>query len=62
MSDDIEAIKSDLARADLFLDWDDLLLELVASIAEERVYNHRELIFDENSSSDELYIIVQGEV
>jgi CRP-like cAMP-binding protein len=58
----IESIKRELADADLFLDWDDLLLELVASIATERRYSLHDLIFDENSDSGELYVIAEGAV
>jgi CRP-like cAMP-binding protein len=58
----IELVKRELADADLFLDWDELLLELIASIATERRYGLHDLIFDENSDSGELYIIAEGAV
>jgi len=62
MSDALENLKRELAQADLFFEWDDLLLELVASICEERTYMRGELVFNENSLSDELYIITEGEI
>jgi CRP/FNR family transcriptional regulator, cyclic AMP receptor protein len=55
-------IIQDLAQADLFMDFDELLLELVASICHERVYQYEQKIFEENSDSDELYVIARGEV
>jgi CRP-like cAMP-binding protein len=57
-----ESLKYILAQADLFYEWDDLLLELVASICVEQVYQRGELVFDENSRGEELYIIAEGEV
>lgn len=55
-------IQADLRYSDLFFDFDDLLLELVASISERRRYKFGEVIFEEGSESDKLYIIIQGEV
>lgn len=62
MSSDLEALKHELRRADLFLDWDDLLLELVASICQIRTYKRGEVIFEEGSNSDELYLVADGAV
>ncbi len=60
--DKITQLKQALARADLFDKWDDLLLELVASICEERTYQRDDIIFDENSPGDELYVIISGTI
>jgi CRP-like cAMP-binding protein len=57
-----ESLKYSLAQADLFYEWDDLLLELVASICLEKVYHEGEMVFDENSQGEELYIISEGKV
>ncbi|MFP4321588.1 MAG: cyclic nucleotide-binding domain-containing protein [Anaerolineales bacterium] len=62
MSDKTTRLKKALARAELFEGWDDILLELVASISEERTYQRGDLIFAENSPGDELYVIVSGEI
>jgi len=59
---DIELIKSDLSQSDLFFEMDQLLIELIASICDERTYEHNEIIFEENSDQHELYIIAYGEV
>ena len=59
---DVEKLKHELANTDLFHDWDDLLLELLASVCEERTYPYGAIIFDESSVSNELFIIAQGEV
>lgn len=57
-----QRIQHELAQADLFIGWDALLLELIASISELRTYQYGGLVFDENNDSDELYIIVSGHV
>lgn len=62
MAVNLEPLKRELSQADLFLEWDDLLLELVASVCEERTYQRGEQVFGENSVSDELYIIASGSV
>ncbi len=51
-----------LSRADIFVELTHTQLELVASICEERYYEQDALIFAENTRSDELYVIVEGEV
>lgn len=51
-----------LSQADIFLELTNTQLELVASICEERVYEEGALIFAENTTGDELYVIVEGEV
>lgn len=59
---DIEKIKGELRQADLFHEWDDVSLELVSSICQERTYDRYDIVFDENSISDELYVITEGEI
>jgi CRP/FNR family cyclic AMP-dependent transcriptional regulator len=51
-----------LMQADIFygIDRDDI--ELIARICQEKTYRKNEIIFEENSSGDELYVIAEGEV
>jgi CRP-like cAMP-binding protein len=51
-----------LKEADIFLELTPTQLELVASLCEERKLNTGDVVFEENTPSDELYIIAQGEV
>lgn len=51
-----------LKQSDIFYQFTPTQLELVANLCQEVVFNSDEVIFRENSSSKELYIIVQGEV
>jgi CRP/FNR family transcriptional regulator, cyclic AMP receptor protein len=51
-----------LKQSDIFYQFTPTQLELVANICQEVVYNAGDLIFQENSSSKELYVITQGEV
>jgi CRP-like cAMP-binding protein len=51
-----------LKQADIFYELTPTQLELVASLCEERRLNTGDLLFEENTPSDELYIIAQGEV
>jgi CRP-like cAMP-binding protein len=51
-----------LKQADIFYGFTPQQLELVSSICVERGYDLGEIIFQENSRSDELYIIARGEV
>jgi CRP-like cAMP-binding protein len=51
-----------LKQSDIFYQLTPTQLELVANICQEVVYNAGDLIFQENSSSKELYVISQGEV
>lgn len=62
MADDLQTLKRELASADLFHNLDDLLLELIASISEEKIYQVGDVIFEENTESRELYIIAKGQV
>ena len=49
-----------LKQADIFFDFSNSQLELVAEICQERTLETGEVIFFEGSKSDELYIIVDG--
>jgi CRP-like cAMP-binding protein len=51
-----------LRQADIFDELTNTQLELVASICEEKEYQEGELIFAENTSGNELYVIADGEV
>jgi len=56
------AIVNFLKQSDIFFQFTPTQLELVANICQEVSYQRDDLIFKENISSKELYIIVQGEV
>ncbi|MBI5952389.1 MAG: cyclic nucleotide-binding domain-containing protein [Chloroflexi bacterium] len=51
-----------LKQSDIFYQFTPTQLELVANICQEVAYNTGDIIFQENSSSKELYVILQGEV
>ena len=51
-----------LKQSDIFYQFTPTQLELVANLCREVVFNAGEIIFKENSSSKELYVIVQGDV
>jgi CRP/FNR family transcriptional regulator, cyclic AMP receptor protein len=51
-----------LKQSDIFYQFTPTQLEMVANLCQEVVFQSGETIFKENSSSKELYIIVQGEV
>lgn len=51
-----------LKQSDIFYQFTPTQLELVANLCQETKFNSGEIIFQENSSSKELYVIVQGEV
>lgn len=51
-----------LKQSDIFYQLTPTQLELIANICQEVTYHVGDLIFQENSSSKELYVIVQGEV
>jgi CRP-like cAMP-binding protein len=56
------SIISVLKQADIFYELTNTQLELVASICEERNYRIGALIFAENTTGNELYVIAEGEV
>jgi CRP/FNR family cyclic AMP-dependent transcriptional regulator len=51
-----------LKQVDIFFDFTPMELELVAALCEERRCRAGEIIFAEGTPSDELYVIVRGEV
>ena len=51
-----------LRDVDILLDLSEAQLEKIASIGETRTYNGAEIIFKENTTSNELYIILNGAV
>jgi CRP/FNR family transcriptional regulator, cyclic AMP receptor protein len=51
-----------LKQSDIFYQLTPTQLELVANLCEEITYQTGEIIFKENTSSKELYVIAQGEV
>lgn len=51
-----------LKQSDIFYQFTPTQLELVANLCQEVIFQAGEIIFKENSSSKELYIITQGEV
>ena len=51
-----------LKQSDIFYQFTPTQLELVANLCQEVVFNAGDIIFQENSSSKELYVITQGEV
>jgi CRP/FNR family cyclic AMP-dependent transcriptional regulator len=51
-----------LRQTDIFYDLTEPQLEMVAGLCTEATYKVDETIFEENSASDELYIIASGEV
>ncbi len=58
----IASLVNFLKQSDIFYQFTPTQLELVANICQEGTFQKNDLIFRENSSSKELYIIVQGEV
>ncbi len=51
-----------LKQADIFYDLSDTQLQMVASLCGERHCKMGETIFEEQSASDDLYVIARGEV
>ena len=51
-----------LKQSDIFFQFTPTQLELVANICQEATYQNDDLIFMENTSSKQLYIVIQGEV
>ncbi len=51
-----------LKQADIFVEMTPAQLDLISSLCEEKRLNTGDIVFEENSLSDELYIIGQGEV
>ena len=51
-----------LKQADIFDELTNTQLELIGSICSERHYQSGDIIFEENTPGDELYVIANGEV
>ena len=58
----MSTIVNHLKQSDIFYQFTPTQLELVANLCQEVVFQAGEIIFKENSSSQELYIITEGEV
>ncbi|GAB1421766.1 cyclic nucleotide-binding domain-containing protein [Anaerolineales bacterium] len=56
------SVVSILRQADIFDELTDTQLELIGSICTEGHYQAGDIIFEENSPGDEIYIIANGEV
>ena len=51
-----------LKRTDIFYDLTPMLLEMISAICEEKNVRAGQVIFEESSPGNELYVIVRGEV
>ncbi len=51
-----------LKQSDIFYQFTQTQLEMVANLCQEKIFSAGETIFEENSASKELYIIAQGEI
>ena len=58
----MRSIVNYLKQSDIFYQFTPTQLEMVANLCQEVVFQAGEIIFKENSSSKELYIVTQGEV
>lgn len=56
------AVVNSLKQSDIFYQLTPTQLELVGNLCQDVSFNAGDVIFPENSSSKELYVIVQGEV
>lgn len=62
MSDDFQKIIRTLSMTELFVDLNPTHLELAAGVCEPLTFNRGDVVFEENTASDELYVIGRGEV
>jgi CRP/FNR family cyclic AMP-dependent transcriptional regulator len=58
----MNALVNFLKQSDIFYQLTPTQLELVANLCQELTFNAGDIVFQENSSSKELYVIAQGEV
>lgn len=58
----MSSIVNYLKQSDIFYQFTPTQLEMVANLCQEVVFQAGQIIFNENGSSKELYIITQGEV
>lgn len=56
------SLMSIFKQTDIFYDLTPAQLELIQAVCQERRCNVGDVIFEENTASDELYVIIQGEV
>jgi len=56
------SIAAHLREADIFDELTETQIELVASVCELKEYDNGDIIFHENSSGNELYVIAAGEI
>jgi len=56
------SITASLKEADIFDELTATQLELVASVSELKDYNNGDLVFEENSTGNQLYVIANGEI
>ncbi|MGB7338157.1 MAG: cyclic nucleotide-binding domain-containing protein [Phototrophicaceae bacterium] len=56
------SVASILSHADIFDEFTSIQLELVSSICDERHYQAGDVIFEENTVGNEMYVIASGEV
>lgn len=56
------SVVSVLTQADIFDELTTTQLELIASICSERHYQANDVIFEENTAGEEMYVIANGEV
>lgn len=62
MSEDLKKISRTLSMTELFVDLTQEQLDLVAGVCELLNYQKGNIVFEENTGSDELYVIGRGEV
>jgi len=58
----VRTIVNYLKQSDIFYQFTPTQLEMVANLCQEVLFQDGDIIFEENNSSQELYIIAQGEV
>lgn len=51
-----------LKQSDIFHQFTQTQLELIANLCQEKTYDAGEVVFEENSNSKELFIVLQGKV
>ncbi|MBN1956204.1 MAG: cyclic nucleotide-binding domain-containing protein [Anaerolineae bacterium] len=58
----LEEYMNILRRTDVFYDLTDVQLQMVASACSEVKLRKNDIVFEENSAGDEMYVIAQGEI
>lgn len=62
MSDELRRIARTLSMTEMFIDLSNEQLEIIASICQPIECSAGHIIFEENTSSDEMYVIGRGEI